>query len=327
MVFQTVSLRAGTRYALSWWDMARAAGGGPIAVGATVRPYRAAVFDATWNLVSGDTFTPAQSTDGTTWSERRSLEIIAAVDGEYHVAFSAALPGIEGASLAVSNVQLEEAFGNVGEPTAYEQTTSTRVRSSGNCPADTPEQFRSRFLHTCDRHACWFELKDLLAIDTELLNQGRSALVGQVAQGNFNYRNGPVAVNVVGTGVLDCKDGSPSCFGSGYVEYDLQHTAFSIPIEDYESNVRCFDFGIGNIRSGKALAAERYITIPMSSADRDMIAQSPFLKPEFTGRPLSGSYRLRVKDSPSLAWDRVEDVQVILNYRYWSRVDRSTAGN
>ena len=54
-----------------------------------------------------------------------------------------------------------------------------------------------------------------------------------------------------------------------------------------------------------------------------MVSEPPFLKPEFTGRPLSGNYRLRIKDSPALIWEHVDDVQLLVNYRYWSRVDKA----
>jgi hypothetical protein len=96
-----------------------------------------------------------------------------------------------------------------------------------------------------------------------------------------------------------------------------------VPLDDYEGGIRCFDFGSGNIRGAKALAAERFITLPMSSSDKDMVSQSPFLKPEFSGRPLSGSYRLRILDEPQLVWENVNDVQIVMNYSYWSKVDRS----
>jgi hypothetical protein len=162
----------------------------------------------------------------------------------------------------------------------------------------------------------------MLFIDTEVLNQGFSSLIGKVAAGNFNYRTQNVALNVIGTGVLDCSHGNPSCYGSAYVEYELTHAAFNVPMTDYVGDVRCFNFGAGRINSGKALAAERYLTLPLSSADSDLVDQPAFLKTEFAGRPLSGAYRLRIKDSPALAWDNVEDVQIMLGYNYWSRVDR-----
>jgi len=114
-----------------------------------------------------------------------------------------------------------------------------------------------------------------------------------------------------------------SCYGSGYVEFDLGHSAFNVPVLDYNEGVQCFDFGKGNIRSGKALATERFITLPTSDADLGLLSQPAFVKREFAGRPLSGTYDLRIKDHPALSWDQVEDIQLILRYRYWARVDRA----
>jgi hypothetical protein len=133
-----------------------------------------------------------------------------------------------------------------------------------------------------------------------------------------------VAVNVVGSDVMDCQEtGSATCYGSAYLEYDLRHSAFNVPIDDYVGDVRCFDFAEAAIRGGKALAAERFITLPLGSADADLIHQSAFLKSELSGRPLSGTYHFRLKDVPGLIWGHVDDIQLIINHRYWSRVDRT----
>jgi hypothetical protein len=56
------------------------------------------------------------------------------------------------------------------------------------------------------------------------------------------------------------------------------------------------------------------------------LTQPSILKPEFRGRPLDGGYRLRIWDSPGLMWNRLEDVQIILNYRYWSAIQKQSGG-
>ena len=40
----------------------------------------------------------------------------------------------------------------------------------------------------------------------------------------------------------------------------------------------------------------------------------------FVGRPLEGNYTLRIYDTEGLDWDKLEDVQLVLNYRYWTRL-------
>jgi len=325
-VFQTVSLRAKSNYVLSWWDMARSPDGSPIttALAGTSRPYTAAIFDGNWARIASESYIPATPVSGTSWSERRLLQAVAPVDGEYHIVFTAGPPGDVQAAIAIANVQLETGAGNGADAGPYESNGASVFHTSGKCSIDTPEQFRTRFTRKCDSKGCYFELKDVLNIDTQVLNQGASSLLGKLAPGNYNYRNNTVALNVVGTGVIDCsQQRGSSCNGSAYLQYDLDHIAYNVPIEDYEGGTSCFDFGAGAIKGGKALASERFLTLPLGASDRETVNQSPFLKPEFSGRPLSGAYRLRIHDEPQLVWRNVDDVQLVMNYGYWSRVARS----
>jgi hypothetical protein len=92
-------------------------------------------------------------------------------------------------------------------------------------------------------------------------------------------------------------------------------------MQDHSGEVTCFDFGNAAVRGGKALASERFITLPIGSADMELIQQPAFTKTELAGRPLSGQYKLRIKDNPSLSWDKVEDIQLVLGYGYWSGIN------
>ena len=76
---------------------------------------------------------------------------------------------------------------------------------------------------------------------------------------------------------------------------------------------------LGRIEHGRGLAAERYLTNPLSSADRALI--EPYLHRELRGRPLDGTYVIRIWDAPEIDFEAIEDVQVILNYRYWTRFE------
>jgi hypothetical protein len=40
---------------------------------------------------------------------------------------------------------------------------------------------------------------------------------------------------------------------------------------------------------------------------------------EFAGRPLDGNFFLRVWDTPNVDFNSIQDVQVLVNYRYWTR--------
>lgn len=313
LVFQTVDLEAGQDYILSWWDQARAANGAAIST-TTTQKGRVAVYDADWNPVAQDSFNASKS-----WSDRRTLAVIPASSGAHHIGFAPALADATG-SVVIANVQLEKLSRGVASASSYGQTTSSRTQIASDCVSDA-SQFLSRFDYQCDSSGCWHILRQPLVIDTEALNKGGSTLIGSLAQGNYNYRLSSIAVNLVGSGLRDCSGQDVACYGNGYLEYDLEHVAYNVPMEDYRNKVSCFNFGAAAIRSGKGIAAERTLSLPLGGSERDFVSQSPFLKTELSGRPLSGAYRFRIKDSPGLVWRALQDVQLLINYSYWSRVN------
>jgi hypothetical protein len=203
---------------------------------------------------------------------------------------------------------------------------------NGACDAVTSEQLRKYFVRRCEgggrgdarglAETCYWELQRDIIIDAEQHERGFGGLTGKVGRDNYNLRHVDLALNVVGTGVLDCAGTSSSaCYASGFVEYDLEHLAYNAPIVDYDRQTHCFDFAKGAVRSGKAIATERYVTLPLGSNERELLSQPAFLKTELFGRPLSGVYRLRIRDTPALVWENLEDIQLVLGYRYWSRVE------
>jgi hypothetical protein len=238
----------------------------------------------------------------------------------YRVAFAASPAGDQLGNVAIADVQLEKAQVS-NTPSSYVETGSTRLVMSYNCPRSDAD-LRDAFQHVCDSTgACFYELTTPVIIDSEALNSGGSPLAGKLARGNYNYRHINVSVNLVGTGVRDCTSTPTSdCYGTGYVEYDLQHDGTNAGITDYNGNTRIFDFGSASVQHGKALAAERYITMPIGSSDQTLLAQPGIQHVEFQGRPLDGVYRLRIWDSPALKWCRLQDIQIVLNYRYWSQI-------
>ncbi len=136
------------------------------------------------------------------------------------------------------------------------------------------------------------------------------------AAGNYNYRIESIAVNLVGTGLRDCTGGGGSSgrFASGNVSYTLLHQGAFLVRNALGSLYEAPVFP-GRIESARALAAERYLTNPLSSADRSLV--EPYLRQEFQGRPMGGTLVLRVWDDPRFVFERLEDVQLLVNYRYW----------
>lgn len=171
----------------------------------------------------------------------------------------------------------------------------------GNCP---PELSEAR----CYRQTSFGISSDTLS---NLLVAGDAGF----AAGNHNYRIESIGVNLVGTGLRDCEGRETAgCYASGSASYSISHIG---PYLVRNAVGALYDAPLfpGRLESARALAAERYITNPLSSADRALI--EPYTRYELQGRPLGGSLVLRLWDDPTFRFDRLEDVQVVLTYRYW----------
>lgn len=168
-----------------------------------------------------------------------------------------------------------------------------------------------------DRPAYWaYRFK----LDMDAIEAGVMGQFGVLAQGNFNYRLRTVALNIVGTDVLDCSQAtSPStCAANPWVSYDLKQMGdVFVRNHHMEFNVRPFKIPTGRISGGKAWAAEQVIGFPTSGAHQGALSQ--IQKVSLMGRPLEGSYELRIYDTPELVWPNVEDIQFVLGYHYWTR--------
>jgi hypothetical protein len=354
-VHQSVVLAAGD-YVLSWYDQAREQDGNVLPASQTERPstLQVGVYDEAWSPVQKTLVLPyqipADPVPGTCpdggpcdarapWSARRRLAVRIDTSGTYHVAFNVSMLGEGRGSVAIANVQLEKVAAPGAQPGPYYGTTSSRQYLSSECKGRTPADVQGSFEYKCETSAgCFYELTKPILVDTGPQNKqgcnpramalGLGTIAGKLARGNFNYRHITAAVNLVGTGVHDCQlTGTGSCYGSGFSEYTLAHDAYDTGIIGWDGNVQKFNFGSASIHHGKALSAERFITMPLGSADQGLLSQPGIEKPELRGRPLEGSYRLRIWDSPALVWNKLEDVQIILKYRYWSVIQPQATGH
>jgi hypothetical protein len=140
------------------------------------------------------------------------------------------------------------------------------------------------------------------------------------AEGNFNYRMARVGLNFVGTGIQNCAESeTPSaCYGNGFVQYSLYHEGPYYVRNHFGDDFRAYLF-TGRIERARGLALERYLTNPLASSDGSLIEQ--YSRGEFVGRPLDGGYVLRVWEDEGIDFNQIEDVQLMLNYGYWTRFD------
>jgi hypothetical protein len=171
---------------------------------------------------------------------------------------------------------------------------------------------------TCANRGGVEYLERPFVISLDSVESGALLQHGQIGGGNYNYRIDSLAVNLVGSNVKDCSldpGAGTSCYTSLFIPYDLIQDG-KVKLRSHSGAALPFNLTVGRIHQGKALAAERLLTNPLSSTDNGLVQQ--YLKGEFRGRPIQGSYTLRIFNVPSLRWSNVEDIQILLNFRYWS---------
>ncbi|UJR84269.1 hypothetical protein [Sandaracinus amylolyticus] len=186
---------------------------------------------------------------------------------------------------------------------AWERTCARTCAdgTDGRCPPES-EEIRCYWQTSFDASA------DRLQ---RMLREGDAGF----AAGNYNYRIDAIAVNLVGTGLRDCEGrGTAGCFGSGNLSFSMLHVG-PYPVRNALGATYDAPLFPGRLESARALAAERYITNPISSTDLALI--QPYTRVELQGRPLAGTLVLRIWEDPSFRFERLEDVQLVLTYRYW----------
>jgi hypothetical protein len=129
-----------------------------------------------------------------------------------------------------------------------------------------------------------------------------------------------LAVNLVGTGVKDCKkaEDKNGCYSQGFVPFDLAHIGPAW-ITDSEEVWHVLDAPTGHIEAGKALAAEIWLDPLRDGWATSYIA--PVARSEFSLRPFGGTYELDLVVAPELVLDRIERIQLLVGSNYWVKQD------
>jgi hypothetical protein len=331
-ISQVVTITQPGSYVLSWYDQARhRLTGDFLPPTDEVAPYRVSVRKLDGNLVYQESMTPfvsnATMAPNEAWSEQRQSRFAIQEPGSYVVTYHpTASPEVKG-SVLIATTQLELLADANGSPQVYYSTWGTREVTTP-CQSIPPSQFQEAFTRKQDPNGSWYyEFENSLSLDTSLIFSNIDYMHNVFARGNYNFRHQTLALNMVGTGLLDCKDNpTQTCYGTGTIHYTLEHDARDVPIISGITSQgiegQCFNFGTAGIFFGQALAAEKVITSPNGSADKGLLSQPGIEKNEFMGRPLSGTYRLKIWETPELTWDKLEDIQLVLKYRYWSPVKK-----
>jgi hypothetical protein len=228
-------------------------------------------------------------------------------------------------------------------PSTFFPTGSTLTYESGECEDTNGDVFRTMWESgeskcdpvcpdgtgsSCDQFATTSTLGQQCYHEIHFSVAGsqveRGAFGAQIARSNFNYRYSRMAVNLVGSDLRNCGEAlfSSSCNAAGYVQYSLfQDPPYTVT--NHSKNLVDVSLFPARIVHAKALAAERVMTNPLSSADRALMED--YWREEFRGRPLQGNYTLRLYDQIGqdggavMTFDRLEDVQLVFDYNYWTR--------
>jgi hypothetical protein len=219
-------------------------------------------------------------------------------------------------------------------PVAYEETTHERNVERAVCQDTDGSIFRSAhwtpgcvnlcpdgFSSDCGNRTvshCYHETS--FNISQRAIEAGQELNLSGFARGNFNYRIQSIGLNFVGSGLRDCSDSDlpTTCNAAGYVPYSLTHEGPYMVRNHKGDDYRALLF-TGHIEHARGLGTERYLTNPLGSADSELVGQ--YLRTELKGRPLDGQFVLRVWDEPNLDFSKIEDVQLVFKYGYWTRFD------
>lgn len=217
-------------------------------------------------------------------------------------------------------------------PSPFVQTNDAGLSALPVCEDTDGDVFRSGWRYRCERLcatgfrtdcpeenaelACFWE-RSFEFTSEDTLSRRALGNTG-FAVGNYNYRTDGISLNFVGTNIRSCEDDPfpSSCYGSGFVNYSVEHLG-PYTVINHQGHEYSAPLFTGVIEYARGLAGERFLTNPLSSADRALI--EPYRRGEFRGRPLTGMYIVRVWDDGVVNFDAIEDIQILLDYRYWTR--------
>jgi hypothetical protein len=245
---------------------------------------------------------------------------------------SAAEPVVSVAAPMLEKLSDPEHQSTLRTPSAFTDTTWELVSRVPVCEDTTGKNFRAEKWHRhCQklcpdgyasdcadqaRTECYWETS--FHVSQRSIEAGHMFNQSGFARGNYNYRLQSLGLNFVGTNLRAC-DGSslPStCNAAGYIPYSVIHEGPYYVRNHKGQDYRAALFP-GRIEHARGLGVERYISNPLGEADRTLI--EPYMRPELMGRPLDGEFIIRVWDEDGVNFNAIEDVQLVIDYGYWTR--------
>jgi hypothetical protein len=225
----------------------------------------------------------------------------------------------------------------VAGPGRYYDTGDTNTITREMCPDLDGSVMRQRFEYKCvcvgfeggicpedsygdSYRRCYWEFPFEIMLDR--IERGDLIPSNNIAIGNFNYRHEALAVNVVGTGVTDCSDPTapPNCYTNAFLPYTLEHQGW-VQVKNHNRQTMEYEMPTARVEHGKGLTAEVVLTNPLTGSHSQLLTD--YWKDGLRGRPLQGEYLLRIWDTGELSWSKIEDIQIVWKYRYWTQMGSS----
>jgi hypothetical protein len=91
-----------------------------------------------------------------------------------------------------------------------------------------------------------------------------------------------------------------------------------VEVKNHERKTMEFSMPIARIEHGKGLSAEVVLTNPVTGTHSALLSE--YWKDGLRGRPIQGQYMLRIWDTGDVVWSRIEDIQIVWKYRYWTQM-------
>lgn len=146
--------------------------------------------------------------------------------------------------------------------------------------------------------------------------RGMAELSNAAYKRRFNARWSAFAVNLSGTGLVNCALATDpvACRSKTYVSYDLTHGGPAITT-NYDGEARRIAAPAGQVEAGKAAFLGRAFDLQKDSLGSPSVAFA--VRQEFLERPMGGSYSIYIPVSPELQFEKIELIQFLLGYSYW----------
>lgn len=132
----------------------------------------------------------------------------------------------------------------------------------------------------------------------------------------YNARWNKLAINMVGTKVLDCSKASDplGCYSQPFLRYSLSSEGPSW-VTDSDHVWRLLGVPVGQVEGAKALASEQWIDPLVTAWSKPFI--SAIARTELTERPFGSAYSLEFEIAPEVILSHIERVQVLIGSDYW----------